>query len=71
MEKRGSKMQGRKYTHLKSHKNFAFINAPFLYPLKISENLMVSCFQGVEKECIENTCVKDTLNLYNEVQIKA
>ena len=28
-------------------------NAPFLYPLKSSENLKVFwCFQGVEKECI-------------------
>ena len=24
-------------------------NAPFLYPMKASENLMVLCFQGVEK----------------------
>ena len=30
-------------------------NAPFLYPLKISENHKVfSCFQGVEKGCIRN-----------------
>ena len=31
------------------------LNAPFLYPLKTSENLTVfSCFQGVEKEYIRN-----------------
>ena len=29
-------------------------NAPFLYPLKISENR----FQGVETGCIGNECVK-------------
>ena len=34
-------------------------NAPFLYPLKTSENLTVFlCFQGVEKGCIENEWVK-------------
>ena len=39
-------------------------NAPFLYPLKISENLTVfSCFQGVEKGWIGNKRVKvDTGN---------
>ena len=38
----------------------AFVpNAPFLYPLKISENLTVFwCFQGVEKEWIGNEWVK-------------
>ena len=34
-------------------------NAPFLYTLETSENLTVfSCFQGVEKGCIANECVK-------------
>ena len=33
-------------------------NVPFLYPLKISENLTVFCFQGVEKECIKKEWVK-------------
>ena len=34
-------------------------NAPFLYPLKTSENLTVfSCFQGIEKGCIGNDWVK-------------
>ena len=34
-------------------------NAPFLYPLKTSENLTVFwCFQGVEKGCIGNEWVK-------------
>ena len=34
-------------------------NAPFLYPLKTSENLTAfGCFQGVKKGCIENECVK-------------
>ena len=34
-------------------------NAPFLYPLKISENRKVfCCFQEVEKRCIENKWVK-------------
>ena len=37
-------------------------NAPFLYPLKTSENLTVFwCFQGVEKECIGNKWVKQEL----------
>ena len=34
-------------------------NAPFLYPLKTSENLTVFwCFQGVGKECIGSKWVK-------------
>ena len=34
-------------------------NAPFLYPLKTSENLTVFlCFQGVQKECIGNEWIK-------------
>ena len=33
-------------------------NVPFLYPLKTSENLVFSCFQGVEKRCIGNKGVK-------------
>ena len=33
-------------------------NAPFLYPLKTSENLMVFlCFHGVENRCIGNVWV--------------
>ena len=35
-------------------------NAPFLYPLKTSENLTISCFQGVEKGCIGKEWVKKT-----------
>ena len=35
-----------------------FPNAPFLYPLKKSENRKFFCFQGVEKGCIGNECVK-------------
>ena len=37
-------------------------SAPFLYPLKTSENLKVFwCFQGVEKGCTGNEWVKNTL----------
>ena len=36
-------------------------NAPFLYPLKTSENLMIFCFQGVKKGCIGNEWVERTL----------
>ena len=37
-------------------------NAPFLYPLKTSENLSVFwCFQGVEKGCLGNEWVKPYL----------
>ena len=33
-------------------------NAPFLYPLKTSENLTVFlCFQELQKECIGDKCV--------------
>ena len=36
-------------------------NAPFLYPLKTSENRKVFwCFQGVDKGCIGNECIKQT-----------
>ena len=39
--------------------NSFFPYAPFLYPLKTSENLMVFwCFQGIEKWCIEYEWVK-------------
>ena len=39
-------------------------NAPFLYPLKTSENLTVfGCFQGVEKRCIGKECVNILLLL--------
>ena len=34
-------------------------NAPFLYPLKTSENLTIfQFFQGIEKRCIENEWIK-------------
>ena len=33
-------------------------NAPFVYPLKTSENLKAFCFQGVHKACIGNKWVK-------------
>ena len=37
-------------------------NAPFLYPLKISENLAVfCCCQGVEKGCIGNNWVNSVI----------
>ena len=37
-------------------------NAPFLYPLKTSENLIVFwCSQGIEKECIGNKSVSQLL----------
>ena len=39
-------------------------NAPFLYPLKTSENLKVFwCFQGVEKGCIGNKWVNFFLKI--------
>ena len=38
-------------------------NAPFLYPLKTSENRKVFwCFQGVDKGCIGNKRVNETTN---------
>ena len=38
---------------------------PFLYPLKISEDLMVFwCFQGVEKRCTGNKWVNSDKNLW-------
>ena len=44
-------------------------NAPFLYPLKTSENLEVFwCFQGVEKGCIENKWVKFAWLLFWSIQ---
>ena len=43
-------------------------NAPFLYPLKTSENLTVFwCFQGVEKGCIGNEWVNFLLTFEAEV----
>ena len=37
-------------------------NAPFLYPLKTSENVSVfRCFQGVEKRCIAKEWVNTNL----------
>ena len=42
-------------------------NAPFLYPLKTSENLSVFwCFQGVKKGCIGKEWVKETQARRNE-----
>ena len=51
-----------------SFSNYDMINpfvpsTPFLYPLKISENLTVFCFQGVEKGCTGNEWVKDLRNI--------
>ena len=38
-----------------------FPNAPFLYPLKTSENHQIfRYFQGIEKGCIENKWVKES-----------
>ena len=34
------------------------LDAPFLYPVKTSENLTVFIFQGVEKGCIGNKWVE-------------
>ena len=43
-------------------------NAPFLYPLKTSQKLQVFwCFQGIEKGCIGNICVK-TIKIINLFQ---
>ena len=40
-------------------------NAPFLYPLKTSENLTIFwCFQRVEKGCIWNEQVKEKETLF-------
>ena len=37
-------------------------NAPFLYPMKTSENLTIFwCFQGVEKGSIRSKWVKDSI----------
>ena len=42
--------------------NSFVLNAPFLYPLKTSENLQVFwCFQGLEKACIGNEWVNNTI----------
>ena len=40
------------------HVNPFVPNAPFLYPLKTSENLTVLCFQGVEEGYLGNEWVK-------------
>ena len=43
-------------------------NAPFLYPLKTSENLTVFwCFQGVGKRCIGSKWIKFTNNEYMKI----
>ena len=45
-----------------SHFNPFVSNAPFFYPMKISENVTVFlCFQGVEKGCIGNKWVKQKI----------
>ena len=45
-------------------------NAPFLYPLKKSENLKVFlCFQGVEKECIGNEWVNRKRSTWNSLAL--
>ena len=53
-----TKLTGKNYISLNSVQEFInpfFPNAPFLYPLKTSEKIMVYwCFQGVEKGCIGN-----------------
>ena len=47
-------------------------NAPFLYPLKTTENLMVFwCFQGVEKRCIGKESVNNDLLTLDHHVIKA
>ena len=45
-------------------------NAPFLYPLKTSENLTVFCFQGVEKGCIRNEWVNSNHNIADPVDFR-
>ena len=47
-------------------------NAPFLYPMKTSENLIVFCFQGLENGCIGNEWVKFPKNFFEDstTQIK-
>ena len=48
--------------NLKMNINPFVPNAPFLYPLKTSENCEVFwCFQGVEKACVGNEWVKQSL----------
>ena len=48
----------RKTNYYFVHRNPYAPNAPFLYPLKTSENLKIfCCFQGVEKRCIRNNWV--------------
>ena len=49
----------------------AFVpNAPFLLPLKTSENLTVFwCFQGVEKGCIGNELAKSVLVVWYTLPI--
>ena len=37
--------------------NLFVSNAPFIYPLKTSENILVFCFQGIGKGCIGNEWV--------------
>ena len=50
----------------RSLKPFVY-NAPFLYPLKASENLKVFwCFQGVEKGCIGNEWVNEEYLIKNK-----
>ena len=45
-------------------------NAPFLYPLKSSENRKVfRCFQGAEKGCIGNEWVKHAMCLHEVLEV--
>ena len=44
-------------------------NAPFLYPLKTSENLKVSCFHGVEKGCSGDKWVNCSTNIKNTTYV--
>ena len=45
-------------------------NAPFLYPLKLSENRkIISCFQGVEKGCIGNEWVTSFGQSYGQPKL--
>ena len=51
--------QGPKYAFVKYTVNPVVPNAPFFYPMKISENRIVFwCFQGVEKGCTGNKWVR-------------
>ena len=55
---------------VKAHINPFVPNAPFLYPLKTSENLTVFCFHGVEKGCIGTKWVKVNMQSRTEGPVK-